>query len=74
MGQKTDLLLSICIPTHNKGTFLKETLESILPQYNDSIEIVILDSASTDNTRDIVLEYQTRIPGITYCYRDKKWV
>jgi abequosyltransferase len=70
--QKADLLLSICIPTHNRGSFLKETLESITPQYNDSIEIVILDSASTDNTRDVALEYHTKFPGINYCYKDEK--
>ncbi len=72
MEQRTDVLLSICIPTHNRGLFLKDTLESILPQYNDSIEIVILDSASTDNTKDVVFAYQAKMPGITYCYQDKK--
>jgi abequosyltransferase len=36
------------------------------------MEIVILDSASSDNTRNLVLEYQSKIHGITYCYREKK--
>ena len=40
-------LLSICIPTYNRGDILKENLNYILklPEFDDSIEIVISDNA-----------------------------
>ena len=46
--------LSICIPTYNFGAFIGETLESILPQLVDGVEIVILDGGSTDDTANVV--------------------
>lgn len=49
--------LSICIPTYNFGKFIGETIDSILPQMNTSVELIIVDGASTDNTEQIVLTY-----------------
>ncbi len=72
MKPQFDFLLSVCIPTHNRASLLRQTLASIVPQCDDAIEIVILDSASTDGTRDVVVEYQAQFPGISYFYSDKK--
>lgn len=47
-------LLSICIATYNRADFIGETLESIIPQLNDEIEVVVVDGASTDNTSTVV--------------------
>ena len=50
-------LLSICIPTLNRGALLKiilENLERELTGHFDQIEIVVADNASTDNTAEIV--------------------
>jgi len=46
--------LSICIPTYNFGRFIGETLDSILPQATEDVEVTVVDGASTDNTADIV--------------------
>lgn len=67
-------LLSICIPTYNREKYLKECLESIVYQkwFNqEDIEIVISDNASTDNTKELVQEYQERFNNIKY-YRNKE--
>jgi abequosyltransferase len=64
--------LSICIPTFNFANFLRETLESIISQLNDDIEIIIVDGGSTDGTQDIVLEYQKKYNCIQYFLRDKR--
>jgi len=64
--------LSICIPTYNFGKFIGETLESIIPQLNDKTEVVILDGASTDNTKEIVQYYQTLSPHINYFRQSEK--
>lgn len=49
-------LLSICIPTYNRSTYLRESIESIIHQsefISGDVEIVISDNASTDNTENI---------------------
>lgn len=62
--------LSICIPTYNFGEFIGETLDSIVSQATDETEIVIVDGASTDNTEQIVQEFQRRFSCITYHCRE----
>jgi len=47
--------LSICIPTYNFGKFIGQTLDSIIPNLREGIEVIILDDGSTDNT-DIEVE------------------
>lgn len=49
--------LSICIATFNRCKFIGATLESILAQIEDNIEIVIVDGASTDETQQVVASY-----------------
>lgn len=58
--------LSFCIPTYNRGAFIGETLLSILAQCNETIEIVIVDGASTDNTPSVVASLQESFDGIRY--------
>lgn len=62
--------LSICIPTYNFGEFIGETLDSIVCQATDETEIVIVDGASTDNTGQIVQEFQRRFSRIRYHRRE----
>ena len=48
-------ILSILIPTRNRGEILKKSLEDLLPKISGkSIEVVISDNNSTDNTKNIV--------------------
>jgi len=58
--------LSICIPTYNRGAFIGETLESVISQATEDVEIVISDNASNDNTESIVQYYTQRFPRITF--------
>ena len=50
----TSPLLSICIATHNRADYIGETLDSIIPQLTDEVEIVVVDGASTDATRTVM--------------------
>jgi len=61
-----NLLLSICIATYNRGCFIAETLDSILDQMEEGVELVIVDGASSDNTQDILTDYVSRYPRIRY--------
>ncbi|MCX6718081.1 MAG: glycosyltransferase family 2 protein [Candidatus Staskawiczbacteria bacterium] len=69
-------LLSICIPTYNRADYLKQCLDNIVRQFGDkkikdSIEIVISDNASKDNTENLAKEYQSRWDNIKY-FRNEK--
>lgn len=52
-------LLSICIPTYNRSYILKEVLERYVScsEFDDDVEIVILDNASEDDTKVVCEEY-----------------
>ncbi len=63
--------LSICIATLNRARFLKETLDSILDQASDEVEVVIVDGASSDDTGEVVRRMQERFPRIRYIRREK---
>lgn len=55
-------LVTICLPTYNAGKTVKKTLDSILNQTYQNLEIIIVDNASTDNTLEIVHEnYDNRM-------------
>jgi abequosyltransferase len=64
--------LSICIPTYNFGKFIGETLKSIVCQAADGVEIVVLDGASTDNTPNVVRQFQAECPNLVYHRLDKR--
>jgi abequosyltransferase len=61
-----DKKLSICIATLNRGDVIGETLESIVSQAGDDVEIVVLDGASKDNTAQIVESFRQRCPALRY--------
>lgn len=67
-----NIRLSICIPTYNFGEFIGQTLESIIKQATDEVEIVIVDGASTDNTAEIVHSFQQRFPRLNYHRLEKR--
>ena len=71
MAENNSILLSICIPTYNRAQLLKEAIESVLAQIDetniDKIEIVVSDNASTDET-DVVVNniIKNAKPAIKY--------
>ncbi|MBT9151159.1 MAG: Abequosyltransferase RfbV [candidate division WS2 bacterium] len=61
--------LSIVIPTYNGSRYIREALDSVISQLEDideEIEIVISDNASTDQTPEIIRDYQRKYPFIKY--------
>lgn len=63
--------LSFCMPTLNRALFIGETLDSLISQVTDEVEIVIVDGASTDGTEEIVRKYQKKCPQIRYFKHEK---
>ena len=61
-------LLSICIPTYNRANILRQSLESYVNNdvFDDEIELIISDNASTDNTYEVGNYYSKRYNNIKY--------
>lgn len=55
--------VSVTVVTYNSGRFIKRCLESVLAQGYPSMEIIVVDNASTDGTADILeqFEYACRV-------------
>jgi len=70
---ETKPLVSIVICTYNRESLIRKAIDSVLNQKIDFlIEILIGDDASTDGTRDILLNYQKRYPNIfTLLFHEK---
>ena len=64
--------LSICIPVYNFGAFLGQTLNSILPQVGDEVEVLVVDGASTDNTSQVMGEWTARFPQLRYVRLERR--
>lgn len=65
-------ILSICIPTYNRSEYLERALEAYVSNisFDNSVEIVISDNASTDDTFLVAEKYSKRYPNIKY-YRNE---
>ena len=53
--------ITIVTPSYNQGLFLQRTVESILSQNYPNLEYFIVDGGSTDNSVDIIREYEGKI-------------
>src|SRR5256885_16782318 len=59
-SSQTQPLVSVVTPTYNQATFLRDTIESVLSQDYPAIEYQIIDDGSTDQTPEILREYDGR--------------
>ena len=49
--------ISVCMATYNGALYISEQISSILCQLNYNDELIIVDDCSTDNTLNIIYEY-----------------
>ena len=57
--------VSVIIPTHNRAEFLRSAITSVLNQTFQNFEILIIDDASKDHTREVLSNFKdTRIKVI----------
>ena len=62
MSEKPPLVSAI-MAAHNGAAFVGETIESVLGQTHERLELVVVDDASTDGTPEVVASYAERSPG-----------
>ncbi len=61
----TQPLVSVVIATFNMGQYIEQAIDSILRQSWNNLEIIIVDDGSSDNTSEVMKQYQ-REPKVIY--------
>lgn len=70
-NKKSDPLVSVVIPSYNRGLMLKEAVDSVLAQEYPDFELIVVDDGSADDTPRILDEYGDKI---TVVRQEKKGV
>jgi glycosyltransferase involved in cell wall biosynthesis len=65
--------VSVMLITYNHGPFIAQALDSILMQKTDfHFTINVIEDCSTDNTADIIRQYQERYPDQVFPFLNEK--
>jgi glycosyltransferase involved in cell wall biosynthesis len=60
--------VSVIIPTYNRAHLIDKAIKSVLNQTYQDYEIIVVDNASTDNTKEVVKGFNNfKIRYIYYC-------
>lgn len=60
INMKKNRLISVVMPVYNGGKMLSDSIESVLNQTYDNIELIIVNDYSTDNTESIIDNYASK--------------
>ena len=64
-------IVSVITPVYNVGKVIGKTIESMLAQGYDDLEIVLVDDCSKDNSAEVIAEYTAKYPNIVYHRQEK---
>src|SRR5262245_26911915 len=53
--------ITIVTPSFNQGSFIEQTIRSVLDQGYDNLEYLVLDGGSSDGTVEILDRYRSRL-------------
>ncbi|MEQ2922045.1 glycosyltransferase family 2 protein [Ruthenibacterium lactatiformans] len=59
-------LLTIAVPTFNGSRTIRNMLDILLPQVDSRVELIVIDNCSTDDTPQIIRNYQEQYSWIRY--------
>lgn len=54
---KSNIKVSVIIPAYNVEQYIKNTLNSVINQSLNEIEIIVINDGSTDNTKEIIEDF-----------------
>lgn len=58
--------VSVIIPVYNSGKYIDKTIDSVLNQSYEQIEIVLVDDCSSDNSKQIIENYTKKYTNIIF--------
>ena len=65
-----NILVSVLMPCYNHGKYVAESVESILNQTYENIELLIVENGSTDNSREVLQQFKDN-PKVKLFYLEK---
>jgi glycosyltransferase involved in cell wall biosynthesis len=60
-GYRDSPLISIIMPVRNREKSVENTIKSVIEQYYENVEFIVIDGASTDKTLEIIRRYEDSI-------------
>ena len=63
--------VTVYITNHNYGKYIKNSIESVLNQSYKNFELIIIDDGSSDNSREIINEYENNTK-VTIIFQKQK--
>lgn len=69
--EDAEVVVTICIPSYNRGDLVSETLDSLRAQTDPRWEAVVVDDGSTDNSVAVVSAYSRRDSRIRLMTRNR---
>lgn len=69
-----EIILSIIVPVYNVQKYLIQNLESLINQTISGYEIIAINDGSTDDSLNILLEYQNKCPFLKVITQDNSGI
>jgi len=63
--------VSVIIPTYNRAHLISRAIKSVLNQTYQDFEVIVVDDGSTDNTEEVIKEFQKKDERIKYVRHEK---
>jgi glycosyltransferase involved in cell wall biosynthesis len=63
--------LTVLLPNFNHAAYLPRAIDAIVGQSRPADELIVIDDASTDGSREVISLYQSRYPRLTALYNLK---
>lgn len=62
--------ISVVVPAYNTGRWLNRCLDSLLNQTYESLEVIVVNDGSTDNTRQVLDAYAGEHPEVKVIHKE----